>query len=190
MDAPHRPADAPGSSQPHEPPFGPALARHYLADLVYGANDGIITTFAVVSGVTGAALSPSTALILGFANLFADGFSMGASNFLSIRSGEAARAVDEIEGGSEPFPHRHAVATFAAFVVAGVVPLLAYAFAPPTLRFPVAVGVTLITLFVVGALRAWITELRWWRVGVEMLAVGAVAAATAYGVGNLVEGIL
>ena len=59
---------------------------HYLPDLVYGANDGIITTFAVVSGVVGASLSEEVILILGFANLLADGFSMGASNYLARRS--------------------------------------------------------------------------------------------------------
>ena len=54
-------------------------------DLVYGANDGIITTFAVVSGVVGAALE-TVIVILGLANLLADGFSMGASNYLARRS--------------------------------------------------------------------------------------------------------
>ena len=63
-----------------------AVTGRYLPDLVFGANDGVITTLAVVSGVVGASLSPTVVLILGFANLFADGFSMGASNFLSRRS--------------------------------------------------------------------------------------------------------
>src|SRR6056297_1515656 len=58
----------------------------YLAEVIYGANDGIVTTFAVVSGVAGAALNPSIVLVLGLANLFADGFSMGMSNYLSRRS--------------------------------------------------------------------------------------------------------
>src|SRR5687768_11669216 len=58
----------------------------FLPDLIFGANDGIITTLAVVSGVVGAALSSSVILILGFANLLADGFSMGVSNVLSRRS--------------------------------------------------------------------------------------------------------
>jgi hypothetical protein len=43
-----------------------------IQDFVYGATDGAVTTFAVVAGVVGAALSPSIILILGFANLFAD----------------------------------------------------------------------------------------------------------------------
>jgi len=59
----------------------------YLEDFVYGSNDGIITTFAVVAGAAGALLSPGIIIILGIANLLADGFSMGASNLLALRSG-------------------------------------------------------------------------------------------------------
>ena len=173
----------------HEPAPGVDMVRHYLRDLVYGANDGIITTFAVVTGVAGAALAPSTALILGVANLLADGFSMGASSFLSIRSEEAVRATRG-EGIQEPFPLRHGLATLAAFVVAGSVPLLPYVLAPAEWRLRVAVGMTLATLFVVGALRALVTELRWWRAGLEMLMVGTVAAAVSYGVGAAVAALV
>lgn len=58
----------------------------YLGEFVYGAIDGTITTFAVVSASAGAALGSSTVLILGFANLLADGFSMASGNFLSERA--------------------------------------------------------------------------------------------------------
>lgn len=58
----------------------------YVGDFVYGAMDGSVTTFAVVSGVAGAALSPGIVVILGFANLFADGFSMAVGNYLSAKS--------------------------------------------------------------------------------------------------------
>lgn len=58
----------------------------YLRDFVYGAIDGAVTTFAVVAGVEGADLSPNIVIILGFANLVADGFSMAASNYLGTRS--------------------------------------------------------------------------------------------------------
>jgi len=56
-----------------------------LGDIVCGAIDGIVTTFAVVAGPTGAALPYSVILILGFANLLADGFSMAAGNYLGTR---------------------------------------------------------------------------------------------------------
>ena len=61
-------------------------SHNYLRDWIYGGIDGSVTTFAVVSGVAGAELSPWIILILGFANLFADGFSMAASNFLGTKA--------------------------------------------------------------------------------------------------------
>ena len=62
------------------------IVSKYLPDFVYGGIDGSVTTFAVVAGVTGASLSPTIVLILGFANLFADGFSMAVGNYLSAKS--------------------------------------------------------------------------------------------------------
>jgi VIT1/CCC1 family predicted Fe2+/Mn2+ transporter len=58
----------------------------YIGDLVYGGLDGIITTFAVVSGVAGANLGTGIILILGVANLLADGFSMATGAYLSTRA--------------------------------------------------------------------------------------------------------
>ncbi|MGH9984463.1 MAG: VIT1/CCC1 transporter family protein, partial [Nitrososphaeraceae archaeon] len=57
-----------------------------VEDFVYGATDGAVTTFAVVAGVFGASLAPSIILILGFANLLADGFSMSIGNYLSTKT--------------------------------------------------------------------------------------------------------
>ena len=160
------------------------IARHYLGDVVYGANDGIITTFAVVAGAAGAALSPVVVLVLGLANLLADGFSMAASNVLSIRS---KAAVERMETGhvSEPYAFRHGLATFLAFVLAGAVPLLAFVFPFDGDRFRLAATLTLATLFGVGAARVAVTRGRWWSSGLEMLLIGAAAAAVAYGVGRI-----
>ena len=58
----------------------------YLSDFIYGAIDGAVTTFAVVAGVAGADLDETVVIILGGANLVADGFSMGVSNFLGSRA--------------------------------------------------------------------------------------------------------
>lgn len=59
------------------------LKYNWLPDFIYGGIDGAITTFAVVAGVVGAELATSVILILGFANLFADGFSMAVGKYLS-----------------------------------------------------------------------------------------------------------
>jgi len=58
----------------------------YLRDLVFGGIDGAVTSFAIVSGVVGASLSSGIILVLGIANLLADGFSMAASNYSATRS--------------------------------------------------------------------------------------------------------
>ncbi len=66
--------------------------RHsYLRDFIYGAIDGAVTTFAVVAGVVGAQLAPGIIVILGAANILADGFSMAVSNFLGTRAEEELR---------------------------------------------------------------------------------------------------
>jgi vacuolar iron transporter family protein len=53
----------------------------YLRDWIYGGIDGVVTTFAVVAGVVGADLPSRIVLILGLANLVADGFAMAAGNY-------------------------------------------------------------------------------------------------------------
>lgn len=58
----------------------------YIKSVVYGGLDGIITTFAIVAGVAGASLSSGVVLILGFANLVADGLSMAMGDYLSTKA--------------------------------------------------------------------------------------------------------
>ncbi len=59
---------------------------NYLRDWVFGGIDGAVTTFAIVAGVAGAALSTKIILILGAANLLADGFSMAAGNYSGVKA--------------------------------------------------------------------------------------------------------
>lgn len=161
-------------------------ARHYIRELIYGANDGIITTFAVVAGVAGAGLPLGVVLIIGAANLLADGLSMAVGNYLSIRSHESVLEAQDLPE-EEAFPVRHALATFLAFVLAGALPLLPY-LAPSMSadRFLVSMVVTLGAMFVIGALRALIANVRWWKAGLEMLGLGAVVALVAYASGGFV----
>ena len=86
---------------------------------------------------------------------------------------------------------RHGLATFLAFVIAGCMPLVPYAAgASEDLRFAVSGGLTLGTLFAVGASRAAITAVRWWSGGIEMLCLGLAVAAAAYGSGAAAAWIL
>lgn len=60
--------------------------KWHFDDFIYGSIDGAVTTFAIVAGVMGASLPSAIILILGFANLFADGFSMAAANYQASKA--------------------------------------------------------------------------------------------------------
>jgi VIT1/CCC1 family predicted Fe2+/Mn2+ transporter len=153
----------------------------YLPDFVLGANDGVITTLAVVSGVVGASLSSKIVVIMGFANLVADGISMAASNILGRRS-ETQKPLPTLRSA---WPH--GLATFIGFVAAGFVPLIAYLWPLfQDAKFTVAVILSLVTLFTVGAGRAIFTGRSGLTSGIEMLLIGATAAGAAYLIGALV----
>ena len=184
-----RPVDDMGRTSTHREPVGARdIAQHYMRDLVYGANDGIITTFAVVAGVAGGALSARAVLIVGAANLLADGLSMGVGNYLGIRSHESARAARGLHE-EEASPARHGIATFFAFAVAGAVPLLPYVL-PISDAAAVSTLLTFAALFTIGSLRALVTIDRWWVAGFEMLALGAFVAFAAYASGAAVGRML
>lgn len=63
-----------------------SIGEENLKDAIYAANDGAVTTFAIVAAVAGATLESSVILILGFSNMFADAFSMATGNYLGTRS--------------------------------------------------------------------------------------------------------
>ena len=65
---------------------------NYIRDWVYGGIDGTVTTFAIVAGIVGAELSVKIVIVLGLANLLADGFSMAASNYSGTKT-----EIDELE---------------------------------------------------------------------------------------------
>jgi vacuolar iron transporter family protein len=221
----------------------------YIKSVVYGGLDGIITTFAVVSGVTGAKLSTGILLILGFANLFADGISMAFGDFLSTRAeqeyhkaerkreewevdnhleGErqemveiymqrglsktdAQKVVAIISKNKKTFvdimmleelgivedtesPYKNAFATFFSFAIFGFIPLLTYLLSyfsliAATNQFLVACLLTGLALFSLGAVKTRVTEQNFVIAGVEMLLIGGIAAAVAYGIGFALAGL-
>lgn len=228
------------ASEPHGSGFGP-----YIHDIVYGANDGIVTTFAIVSGVNGADLSPSVVVIMGLANVLADGLSMGLGNFLSSRSKrdnyrrilkeehqeiidipeierEEIREIYRKKGFSdsdlevvtrvitadkkvwvdtmmreehgltpEDSDHAalHGFVTFAAFLVFGMIPIAPYILpVSENSRFPVTIAATGVALLTVGLLRSYVTRERMFRGPLEILFIGTVCAAAAYGVGVMLRG--
>lgn len=157
----------------------------FLRDFVFAADDGIITTFAVVAGSLGASLSPRVVLILGAANLLADGFAMASGNYLAVKSEEE---YEEVEDKSTRYhsPLPHSIITFFSFVIAGVIPLAPY-LARMENSFYLAVVLVFVSLFLVGSVRTKFTKKKWFLGGVEMMVIGGVAAVVAYFTGRVVD---
>lgn len=161
--------------------------RNFLAEFVYGAIDGTVTTFAIIAGVAGASLSPAIVLILGISNVLADGFSMASSNYLSEKSHQAQSGISP-----EHTPMKTALATFFSFVLVGTIPLLPYvisAFSPvwQGKEFLVSAVFTSMAFIFVGGVRGRIVGVSRVSAGFETLFIGGVAASVAYIVGNLLK---
>lgn len=165
--------------------------ERYLGEFVYGAIDGAVTTFAVVAGAAGAMLDPVIVIILGFANLFADGFSMATSNYLS------SRAKIDLRGSKEHIgePWKNAAVTFIAFLIVGFIPLISYVSSSivPAMeenQFTIAAVLTGVAFLVVGGLKAQVTKTSWVRSSLQTLLLGGIAATIAYGVGRMLQSIV
>jgi vacuolar iron transporter family protein len=167
--------------------------RNYLPEFVYGAIDGVVTTFAVVTAAIGGGLSHTVIVILGLANLFADGFSMAMSNFLSKKS-EHDLIPQEDQETSTIFPAKSSLATFASFVVFGFIPVMPFLFALLGMNFfkshtlTLSLILTAVTFFVIGALRSIVSKAKNPIVtGLESLLIGALAAGISYGIGYILK---
>jgi VIT1/CCC1 family predicted Fe2+/Mn2+ transporter len=217
---------------------------NYLRDWVYGGIDGAVTTFAIVAGVVGADLSARIVLILGVANLLADGFSMAAGNYSATKAerddherlrrmeerhirlapegereeirqlfqakgfegADLERAVDVItssttrwvdmmmaeEHGVPPVtrsPVMAGLATFAAFLLCGLVPLLPFV-AGVAADVTLSIVMTAMAFFAIGSLKSRWSTASWWWSGTETLSIGLAAAGVAYAVGVLLKSIV
>jgi vacuolar iron transporter family protein len=168
----------------------------YLGQFVYGAIDGSVTTFAVVAGAAGANLNNKVVIILGIANLVADGFSMGASAYLSAKSKRDLKKRDgnSLDHGETPIGD--GAATFVAFVAVGFIPVLVYVVAEligigqSDGIFTAAAFITAATFYSIGVLKANVTKTNPIIEGLETLLLGGIAAVLAYLLGDVLANAL
>ncbi|MGB0431872.1 MAG: VIT1/CCC1 transporter family protein [Bacteroidia bacterium] len=223
--------------------------QDYIGEFVYGGIDGSVTTFAVVAGATGGGLESSVVIILGFANLIADGFAMSVGSYLSTKTEKdnyqkhkaieyweienlREREVEEIREIYEKYgfegklledivthitadkdrwvevmmkeelemqeetktPIGMGAATFAAFIVMGFIPLMAYIYDYLTETsfnmFLVSSIMTALTFMGIGFLKSKVTGTAKLRGVIETLILGGAAAVLSYIVGDWLEKLI
>jgi VIT1/CCC1 family predicted Fe2+/Mn2+ transporter len=169
-----------------------------LREFVYGGMDGAVTTFAVVTGAAGANLGSNVILILGFANVLADGFSMAVGSYLSEKSDQD---LSMSKGDSEKEDHESpigaSIATFVSFILIGFIPLSVYTIdyvfgleLDSSVVLTWSVVFTLLAFIGIGYLRGVITKISRTRAVLESFGLGLAAALISYGVGNLLERVI
>ncbi len=167
----------------------------YLSEFVYGGIDGAVTTFAVVAGATGARFDVKILLVLGFANLIADGFSMGVGSYLSTKSEQELMVKKKEPIKDEPSPIINGATTYIAFILVGLVPLLAYLVdyvfkLGSTNLFLIASLLTAMAFASIGILKSRVAQAPVIRSIAETLILGAIAASLAYILGDLLEKLI
>ncbi|MCA9331854.1 VIT1/CCC1 transporter family protein [Candidatus Saccharibacteria bacterium] len=167
----------------------------YLSEFVYGGIDGAVTTFAVVAGATGARFDVKVLLVLGFANLIADGFSMGVGSYLSTKSEQELMVKKGESIKDEPSPVINGITTYASFILIGFVPLLSYTVdivfgLGLDNLFPIAMILTALAFIGIGLLKSRVAQSNVYRAVTETLILGAIAASAAYILGDVLERII
>lgn len=221
----------------------------YLGEFVYGGIDGCVTTFAVVAGSVGAGLDSAIIIILGFANLLADGFAMSVGAYLSHKSNkdnyekhrqieywevenlpedekEEIREIYRAKGFSgdlleqvvqvitsdkhrwvndmmkeelemideDKSPVYIGAVTYVSFILIGLIPLIVYVvdFIHPIDQnlFLTSSILTGIGFLIIGVLKAYVNQTRYWKGMLETILLGGIAAVVAYVVGNLLENLI
>ena len=210
-----------------------------VRDVIFGANDGLVSILALVAGVYGALTESHPILIAGIAGAVAGAISMGAGAYLSAKSEKevtekenerkgnkrsgtpeeereklvrlyeargfkrrdaeavADRVAEQVES-KEPYtigeelglaseeswpPVKAAVFTGLSFAVVSLIPILPFAFMQVNPAVITAAIASTACLFIVGASKAIFSRKSWFRSGLEMMAIGTLAAAATYAIG-------
>lgn len=176
------------------------ITEKYLGEFVYGGIDGCVTTFAVVAGSVGANLDSSIIIILGFANLLADGFAMSIGAYLSAKT-EKDNTLKHLKNKEEILelekdfnPIGKSIVTYISFLLIGIFPLIAYVvdYIYPTdahifLYSSICTGIGFV---LVGSLKSYINHKAIWKGIAETLLLGVLAALVSYYVGDFIEGVI
>ncbi len=167
------------------------LTKIYLPEFVYGSVDGIVTTVAVITGSIGIGLPTHIIFILGLANVFADGFSMGSSKFLSSISHNQITMTE----GINKSPKSEGFATFISFIFIGFIPLVPFLI---SILIPSFKGLDIIfslsfsifSFILVGYIGASVTGTSHFRNIIRTVIVGSIAASISFCVGYLLNNMM
>jgi VIT1/CCC1 family predicted Fe2+/Mn2+ transporter len=153
---------------------------------VFGVQDGIVSTFGLIMGVAGAQVSPEAVLIAGVAGAFSGAMSMGAGEYVSVKvQREMLSARGAVEDDANVSPHRAALANSGLFVLGAAFPLVPFLFLVGLPAVALSTALSVLALFITGALLTRLTKRSPWASGARMLVIGGGAGVLGYLVGSV-----
>ena len=146
-------------------------ASLYLRNFLFGVEDSLVSTSGLLSGVAAAGLARNEIFLSGVVLIFVEAFSMGAGSFLSEQS------ADELLNKRTGFFSNiyGAVIMFVSYFISGFIPLAPYIFLEVSDAFKVSIGLSLVSLFLLGIVSAKFFSQDMARFGLRMLVVGGLA---------------
>ncbi len=162
---------------------------HYLSDYVLGGLDGSVTAFSMIASASGADLSAETMMLIGFAGLISKGVTTAISNYL------ATETQNEQKINLDKTPMTAAIITLMGFILMGLIPFLVYLVASPfqisdNLLFPIASILSLLSLYIIGVLKAIITGQSILETSFKVTLTGVLAGGFSYLIGYLLPFVI
>lgn len=145
-----------------------------MSAIIYGSIDGLITTNAIITSIQGSQMKSTLAIIFGFANLLADGFSMGVSSYLSS---------DQIAEG---------IKTFLSFILIGSGPIMPFLSKQLTTekKYMISHTITISSLFLIGIFKGYIKGESMIKHALTVVIVGGLTTMIAYYVSKHIHEIV
>ncbi len=166
----------------------------FLRDLILGGQDGIVNVLGIILGVATATRDQRFIIVAGLSALFAESISMGAVAFTSTKASRDyyAKQVKNkkdrtlLNGGTTPLQHGWSV--LLATIIGSIIPLVPFFFTSDILLAAlIALTLSGVALFLVGYYKAQLTFGSHVRSGVEMVAIGLIAAIAGFVIGEVLQ---
>lgn len=157
---------------------------------IFGIQDGMVSNIGLIMGVIGADVAPDTVVIAGLAGLVSGSVSMGAGEYVSVRTQREMLEVGRPADDELVSPWRALAASSSSFALGALVPLVSFFFVEGTTAVAIGAALSAGALCTTGALLTRFTERAvWWSAG-RMVSIGGTAGIVGFLLGNVVRGLL
>ena len=159
------------------------LFASYVRNLIFGVEDGLVSTVGLLSGIAVAGISQSAILLTGTVLIFVEAFSMATGSFLSERSAEEYTIGNNV---SPRYAFIDGIIMFFSYFISGPIPLTPYIFFTAQNALLLSIVLSPITLFMLGVVSAKMFKAHILRSGLRMLILGGIAIGVGIVVGKWV----